>query len=59
MISTIHVSDHINTGKRDRKNNEKINKPNCIAQYSKYMKGVDHADQYQSYYSVVRKTVNW
>jgi hypothetical protein len=38
---------------------EQINKPNCIVQYSKYMKGVDHADQYLSYYSVDRKTVKW
>jgi hypothetical protein len=40
------------------KSNEEISKPNCIAPYSKYMKGVDHAGQYLSYCSVVRKLVN-
>ena len=34
-------------------------KPNCIVEYNKYMKGVDRADQYLSYYSFVRKTVKW
>jgi hypothetical protein len=59
MISTIHDSEHVHTGKKDRKTNEEINKPNCVVQYNKYMKCVDRADQYLSYYSVVRKTVMW
>jgi hypothetical protein len=58
-ISTIHDSKHVNTGKIDRKTSEEINKPNCIVQYKKYMKGVVRADQYLSYYSLVRKTVKW
>ena len=33
-------------------------KPTCIFQYM-FMKGVDRADQYLSYYSLLRKTVNW
>ena len=32
-------------------------KPYAVIQYSKFMKGVDRADQYLSYYSVLRKTV--
>ena len=59
MISTIHDSEHVHTGKKDRKTNEEICKPNCVVQYNKYMKGVDHVDQYLSYYSFVRKTVKW
>jgi hypothetical protein len=59
MISTIHDSIHVNTGKADRKTSEEINKPNCIVQYNKYMKGVDCADQYLRYYSFVRKMVKW
>jgi hypothetical protein len=59
MISTIHDSKHVNTGKIDRKTSEEKNKPNCIVQYNKFMKGVDLADQYLSYYSIVRKTVKW
>jgi len=33
--------------------------PYALAQYNKLMKGVDRADQYLSYYSVLRKTVKW
>jgi hypothetical protein len=59
MISTIHDSEHVCTGKKNRKTNEEMSKPNCVVQYNKYMKGVDHADQYLSYYSTVRKKVKW
>jgi hypothetical protein len=31
MISTIHDSEHVHTGKKDRKTNEEISKPNCSA----------------------------
>ena len=58
MISTKHDSEHVHIGKKDRKTNEEISKPNRVVQY-KYMKGVDHADQYLSYHSIVRKTVKW
>lgn len=30
-----------------------------ILMYNRYMKGVDRADQYLSYYSILRKTVKW
>ena len=59
MISTIHDSKHVRTGKKDQQTGEDIMKPNCIVEYNKYMKGVDRADQYLSYYSFVRKTVKW
>ena len=36
-----------------------IKKPYAVGQYNKFMKGVDKADQYLSYYSVLRKTVKW
>ena len=58
MISTIHDSKHVCTGKKDQKTNEDTSKPNYVVQY-KYIKGVDHAGQYFSYYSIVRKTVKW
>jgi hypothetical protein len=34
-------------------------KPLCISQYNMFMKGVDRADQYLTYYSLPRKTVKW
>ena len=39
------------------KNEEVKKKPICIFQYNMFMKGVDRADQYLSYYSLLRKTV--
>ena len=36
-----------------------IKKPYAVVQYNKFLKGVDRADQYLSYYSVLRKTVKW
>jgi hypothetical protein len=57
MISTIHDSEHVHTGKKDQKTNEEISNPNCVVQYNKYVKGVDHADQSLRYFSIVRKTV--
>jgi hypothetical protein len=31
----------------------------CISQYNMFMKGVDRANQYLTYYSLLRKTVKW
>jgi len=57
MISTIHDATVVSTGRKDRKTNMEIQKPYAIIQYNKFMKGVDRADQYLSYYSVLRKCV--
>jgi len=59
MISTIHDAIIVNKGRKDRKSNMEIRKPYAVVQYDKFMKGVDRADQYLSYYSVLRKTVKW
>jgi len=59
MISTIHEESTVNTGRKDRKTNVEIKKPYAFVQYNKFMKGVDRADQYRSYYSVLRKTLKW
>jgi hypothetical protein len=59
MISTIHDSKHVNTGKLDRKTSGEINKPICIVQYNKYMKDADRAHQYLRYHSIVIKMVKW
>jgi len=34
-----------------------IKKPYAVVQYNKFIKGVDRADQYLTYYSVLKKTV--
>ena len=36
-----------------------IKKPYAVVQYNTFIKDVDRADQYLSYYSVLRKTVKW
>jgi acetone carboxylase gamma subunit len=36
-----------------------IKKPYAVVQYNKSIKGVDSADQYLSYYTVLQKTVKW
>ena len=59
MISSIHDTTIVKTGQKDRKTNVEIKKPYVVVQYNKFMKGVDRADQYLSYYSVLRKTVKW
>jgi hypothetical protein len=59
MISTIHDATIVNTGQKDRKTNMEVKKPYSVVQYNKFIKGVDRADQYLSYYSVLKKTVKW
>jgi hypothetical protein len=49
----------VNTGRKDRKTKMEIKKPYAIVQYNKFMNGVDRADQYLSYYSILRKSVKW
>ena len=57
MISTIHDTTTVNKGREDMKTNIEIKKPYAVGQYNKFMKGLDRADRYRSYYSVVKKTV--
>jgi hypothetical protein len=59
MISMIHDSRMVNTGRKDRKSNLEVKKPHCVVQYNELMKGVDRADQYLSYYPIMRETVKW
>jgi len=59
MISTIHDATTVNNGRNDRKTNMEVKKPYAVIQYNKFMKGVDRADQYFSFYSVLKKTVKW
>jgi hypothetical protein len=59
MISTIHSANMINSGKICRKTKKIIHKPCAVIDYNKYMKDVDRADQYLSYYSIFRKTKKW
>lgn len=59
MISTIHNSSMIETGKINYKTGNPINKPATVMDYNKYMSGVDLADQYLSYYPIFRKSMKW
>ena len=57
MRSTIHDATTINKERKDRKTNVEIKKPYAIVQYNKFIKDVDRAEGYLSYYSVLKKTV--
>lgn len=56
MVSSIHNAK-MDWTTNSRK--EKTKKPISVIDYNKYMKGVDRADQYLSYYSLLRKTIKW
>jgi hypothetical protein len=49
----------VNRGRKDRKTNVETKKPYAVVQYNKFIKAIDRADQYLSFYSVLRKTVKW
>jgi len=59
MISTIHDATIVSTGRKDRKTNMEIKKLYAIVEYNKFMKGVDRADHYLRYYSILRESVKW
>jgi cytochrome c oxidase subunit IV len=59
MISMIHETKIVNTRRKDRKTNVEIKMPYAVFRYNTLMKGVDRADQYLSFYSVLRNTVKW
>ncbi|XP_066585579.1 piggyBac transposable element-derived protein 4-like [Prorops nasuta] len=59
IISTIHSAQMAESRNRSRTSDCRIQKPISIIDYNKYMKGVDRADQYLSYYSIFRKTKKW
>ena len=47
----------VNKGRKGGKTNMEVKKPYAVGQYNKFIKGVDRADQYLSFYSALRKTV--
>jgi hypothetical protein len=58
MLSTIHTSKMVNTGKSDNQGNS-ICKPACVLDYNKYMDGVDRSDQMAATCRSVRKYIKW
>ena len=59
MIRTIPDATIVNKGRKDGKTNMDIKKPYTVGQYNKFIKGIERADQYLSYYSVLKRTVKW
>jgi hypothetical protein len=55
----IHDAAIVNKGRKDRKTNMAVKKPYVVVRYSKFMKGIDRADQYLNFCSLLRKTVKW
>jgi hypothetical protein len=58
MVSTIH-SAKMTEIQNKRQPEKRMMKPECVADYNKYMHGVDTADQHMSYYPFMRKSVKW
>jgi hypothetical protein len=55
----IHDATIVNKGRKDRKTNTEIKNPYAVVQYNKFIKGIDRADKYLSFSSVLIKTVKW
>ncbi|GFO43813.1 PiggyBac transposase uribo2 [Plakobranchus ocellatus] len=55
LLSTAHSSRNINTGKINRRTQEPIVKPEVVAAYNNYMKGVNQFDQNLMYYNFNKK----
>ena len=61
-LTTIHDASDVEVERRNRNaagGREVVHKPLAIAEYNKYMGGVDHADQLLSYYGFGHRTVKW
>jgi hypothetical protein len=58
MLSTMHMAEIADTGKRNR-DGIALEKPWCVLNYNKGMKGVDIADQLASSHRTVRKSIRW
>jgi hypothetical protein len=56
MVSTLHQAT---IKSAETRRGGRVKKPSCILTYNKYMKGVDRAEQYLPYYSILRKTIKW
>jgi hypothetical protein len=59
MITTIHDASMSNARKINNITGLVVKKPNCIVKYNDCMKGVDRADMYLAYYTILRKTMKW
>jgi len=55
----IHDATIVNEGRKDRKTNMEIKKLYVVGQFNKFIKGIDRANQYPSFHSLLRKTVKW
>ena len=61
VVSTIHKHRMVTVQerKKGRSGRVEVQKPLAVAEYNKYMNGVDRLDQMISYYPFTRKTVKW
>ena len=58
MRSLIHNATVVNAGRKYRTDLE-IKKPYSVLQCNQFMKGVERAEKFLSYYSDLRTTVKW
>lgn len=55
-----YPEDFTEINRKDKEGNTiKVRCPKAVADYNKYMGGVDHFDHYKSSYSIVQKSQKW
>jgi hypothetical protein len=54
-----HYRTIVNAGRKGRRTALEIKESYTVFQNNKFMMGIDMADKYLRYYSVVRNTVKW
>ena len=59
QVALLSTNQNPNDKLEVRENDQVISKPVAISNYTKYMGGVDRADQYRSYYPVGRESKKW
>lgn len=59
MISTVHKATPVETRRIDPQTRQPIQRPQVVAEYDKYMGGVDHSDQMISYATMRCRTLKW
>jgi hypothetical protein len=59
LLSNVHTTQYVPTGKTDPRSGEQIMKPQIISEYNKYMGGVDRNDQMMKYECFNRRSLKW
>ena len=59
LVSTSHYRTVVNSGRKGRRTSLEIKARYTVFQYNKFLMGIDIADKYLRYHSILRNTVKW